>query len=188
MPSSRDLDFGHLPQTGRKAVVLTADKFEDMEVYFPVFRLLEAGWVVDIAAPALGKITGESNWYFALATKTIDEIDPDAYDLLIVPGGTPNGAPATIRGNKKAQAIAQSFFGKNKPVASICHGPWLLADAGLVRGRKLTSYWDDGVPESITAGGGEWIDTPVVRDGNLVTSRWPMDLPYFTRELMKLVG
>jgi protease I len=183
--------YGVIPQTGdsgRKAVVISAEKFEDLELYVPVFRLIEAGWRVDIAAPAPGKITGESNWYYVIANKTIDEINPDDYDLLIIPGGSPNGAPATIRSNKKAQAIAQSFFRNNKPVAAICHGPWLLADADLVRGRKLTSYWKDGVPETIKAAGGEWLDEPVVRDGNLVTSRWPMDLAVFNREMMKLVG
>jgi len=183
--------YGVIPQsggTGRKAVVLSAEKFEDMELYVPVFRLIEAGWRVDIAAPAEGKITGESAWYYVIANKTIDAIDPDDYDLLIIPGGSPEGAPSAIRKNRKAQEIARSFFQKNKPVAAICHGPWLLADAGLVQGRKLTSYWKDGVPETIRAAGGEWLDQPVVRDGNLVTSRWPMDLAEFNRELMKLVG
>jgi protease I len=186
-----DKEYGVIPQTGntgRKAVVLSADKFEDMELYVPVFRLIEAGWQVDIAAPAQGKITGESAWYYVMANKTIDEINPDEYHLLVIPGGSPEGAPSAIRKNKKAQDIARSFFQKNKPVAAICHGPWLLADAGLVRGRKLTSYWEDGVPETIKAAGGEWTDQPVVRDGNLVTSRWPMDIAAFNRELMKLVG
>jgi protease I len=182
--------YGVIPQSGnigRKAVVISADKFEDMELYVPVFRLIEAGWRVDIAAPEQGKITGESNWYYVIANKTIEDIDPDDYDLLIIPGGSPNGAPATIRTNKKAQAIARSFFVKKKPVAAICHGPWLLADADLVRGRTLTSYWKDGVPETIRAAGGVWVDQPVVRDGNLVTSRWPMDIAAFNREVMKLV-
>jgi protease I len=183
--------YGVIPQSGdmgRKAVVISADKFEDMELYVPVFRLIEAGWRVDIAAPEQGKITGESNWYYVMANKTIDEIDADDYDLLIIPGGSPKGAPTTIRTNKKAHGVARSFFQKNKPVAAICHGPWLLADADLVRGRKLTSYWKDDVPETIKAAGGEWIDEPVVRDGNLVTSRWPMDLAAFNREIMKLVA
>jgi protease I len=190
-PEMTDKVYGVIPQdgnTGRRAILLTADKFEDLELYVPVFRLIEAGWQVDIAAPAQGKITGESAWYYVMANKTIDEIDPDEYELLIIPGGSPEGAPATIRKNKKAQDIARSFFQKDKPVAAICHGPWLLADAGLVRGRKLTSYWDDGVPESIKDAGGEWIDMPVVRDRNLVTSRWPMDIAAFNRELMKLIA
>lgn len=183
--------YGVIPHTGtvgRSALVLSAEKFEDLELYVPVFRLVEAGWQVDIAAPAPGKITGESNWYYVIANKAIDDINPDDYDLLIIPGGTPEGAPSTIRKNEKAQDIARSFFRKNKPVAAICHGPWLLADAGLVKGRKLTSYWKDGVPETIRAAGGEWLDQSVVRDGNLVTSRWPMDIADFNREIMKLVA
>ncbi len=92
-----------------------------------------------------------------------------------------------MRAIAKAQEIARSFIAKNKPVASICHGPWLLVSADLVRGRHLTSYWHDGVPEEIKAAGGLWEDTAVVVDGNLVTSRWPADLPAFTAEMMRLV-
>ena len=120
--------------------------------------------------------------------KTIEEVNPDDYDLLIIPGGSPDGAPATVRKIKKAQDITKSFFEKNKPVGSICHGPWTLSDANLVKGRRLTSYWHDGVPEDIKKAGGIWEDKEVVVDGNLVTSRYPMDLPFFMREVMKLVG
>jgi protease I len=170
-----------------RAVILTADHFEDMELFFPYFRLLEAGVAVDIAAPETGVIHGEHG-YSLQVTKTIADVDPDKYDLLVVPGGFPDGAPATVRKVKKAQAIAKSFFAKNKPVASICHGPWLLVSADVVKGRRLTSYWHDGVPEEIKAAGGIYEDNDVVVDGNLVTSRWPMDLPAFTREMMKLIG
>jgi len=173
-------------QSTRKAVVLTADKFEDMEVFFPVFRLLEEGWQVDIAAPDLKEMSGE-NGYVLKPDKTIEEVDPDEYDLLIVPGGFPDGAPATVRKMRKAQEITKSFFEKNKPVASICHGPWTLVSAGVVKDRRLTSYWHDGVPEEIEEAGGLWEDNEVVVDGNLVTSRWPMDLPAFMRELMNMV-
>jgi protease I len=169
-----------------RAVVLTADKFEDMELFVPYFRLLDAGARVDIAAPSRAEIGGE-NGYTVTPDLLIDDVDPDGYDLLIVPGGFPDGAPATVRVIPKAQAIARSFMAKNKPVASICHGPWLLVSADLVRGRHLTSYWHDGVPEEIKAAGGLWEDTAVVVDGNLVTSRWPADLPAFTAEMMRLV-
>ena len=169
----------------RKAVVLTADKFEDLEVFVPVFRLLEEGWQVDIAAPDMKEMSGE-NGYVLQPDKTIDEVDPGEYDLLIVPGGFPDGAPATVRKLKKAQEITRSFFEQNKPVASICHGPWTLVSAGVVSGRHLTSYWHDGVPEEVTNAGGIWEDADVVVDGNLVTSRWPMDLPAFVREMVKL--
>ena len=157
-----------------------------MEVFFPVFRLMEEGWQVDIAAPTKQEIHGE-NGYSLTPEKTIDKVDPDEYDLLIIPGGSPDGAPATVRKIKKAQEITRAFFEKNKPVASICHGPWTLAAAGVVKGRHLTSYWHDGVPEDVKKAGGIWEDKEVVVDGNLVTSRYPMDLPAFMREVMKLV-
>lgn len=170
----------------KKAIVLTADKFEDMEVYVPIFRLMEEGWQVDVAAPKKEEIGGE-NGYSLMPDKTIADVNPDDYDLLIIPGGSPVGAPATVRKITKAREIVQSFFSKNKPVASICHGPWLLADADVVKGRHLTSYWHDNIPEDVKKAGGIWEDKEVVVDGNLVTSRYPMDLPFFTRELMRLV-
>jgi protease I len=166
-----------------RAVVLTADKFEDLELVVPYFRLVEVGARVDIAAPTMSDIGGEHG-YVVAPDLLIDDVDPDAYDMLIVPGGFPDGAPAVVRGVPAAQAIARSFFEKRKPVASICHGPWLLAAADVVRGRHLTSYWHDGVPEDVRAAGGLWEDAPVVVDDNLVTSRWPPDLPAFCDAVM----
>jgi len=172
-------------QSHRKAIVLTADKFEDMEVYYPVFRLQEEGWIVSVATPTSEKIHGKHG-YGLTPDLTIGEVNPDDYDLLILPGGPANGAPAEVRKNTKAQDIAKSFFIKNKPVGAICHGPYTLISAGLVKGRHLTSYWHDGVPEEIKEGGGLWEDKEVVVDGNLVSSRWPMDLPAFMREVIKI--
>jgi archaeal arginyl aminopeptidase len=119
---------------------------------------------------------------------TIEEVNPENYDLLLIPGGSPEGAPAIVRKLNKAREITRSFFAKNKPVASVCHGPWTLADAGVIKDRRLTSYWHDGVPDSVKNAGGKWEDKDVVVDGNLVTSRWPADLPAFMREVMKLVN
>jgi len=169
-----------------RALILTANEFEDMELFFPYFRLVEEGVDVDIAAPQVGVIHGEHGYSIKI-TKTIAEVDPEQYDLLVVPGGFPTGAPATVRKIKKAQEVAKSFMEKNKPVVSICHGPWLLVSADLVRGRHLTGFWHDGVPEEIRAAGGIYEDKEVVVDGNLVTSRWPMDLPAFVREMTKLI-
>jgi len=171
-------------QSRRYALILTADKFEDLELYYPLFRLAEAGWQVDVAAPKKLEISGEHG-YSIEPTLTFDEVDPDTYDLLIIPGGFPDGAPATIRKIKKVHEITRSFFEKDKPVGSICHGPWTLASSDVIKNRRLTSYWHDGVPEEIRAAGGVWEDKDVVVDGNLVTSRWPMDLPAFMREIMK---
>lgn len=171
----------------KKALVLTADKFEDLEVYVPIFRLMEAGWKVEVAAPTKEEINGEHG-YSLEPDLTIAAVKPDEYDLLIIPGGFPDGAPATIRKINKALEITKSFFEKNKPVASICHGPWTLASAGVIKGRHLTSILADGVPEDIKKAGGIWENKEVVVDGNLVTSRWPFDLAAFNREMMKLVS
>jgi protease I len=174
-------------QKNFRALILTADKFEDMELFFPYFRLLEEGIAVDVAAPKRGHIEGEHGYGFDVE-KTFDEAQPDGYDLLLIPGGSPDGAPSTVRRDQKAQAIAKSFFKSNKPVSSICHGPWLLASAGVVNGRRLTSFWRDEVPEDIKKAGGIYVDEEVVVDGNLVTSRYPGDLPAFMRETMRIVN
>jgi protease I len=173
-------------QPGKRAIILTADRFEDLELYVPMFRLLEAGWQVDIAAPTMDEISGEHG-YGAHPDLTIADADPGAYDLLFIPGGFPDGAPATVRAITNALEITREFMKAGKPVTSICHGPWTLVSADVVRGRRLTSYWHDGVPEEITSAGGRWEDSAVVVDDNLVTSRWPMDLPAFTREMMALI-
>ena len=171
----------------RKALILTADKFEDMELFFPYFRLLEEEIEVDIAAPERGHIEGEHGYGLEI-DKTFEEIQPQNYDILLIPGGSPDGAPSVVRKNITAQAIAKAFFNSNKPVSSICHGPWLLASAGVVKGRHLTSYWHDGVPEDIKKAGGLYEDKEVVVDGNLVTSRYPGDLPAFMRETMRMIN
>jgi protease I len=168
-----------------KVVVLTANMFRDEEVFYPVSHLQKEGWKVDIAAPKIETLHGELGGTVE-PDLTIDDVDPEKYDLLLIPGGSPDGAPNTVRQIKKAQEITQSFFAKNKPVAAVCHGPWLLASANVVKGRNLTSFWYDGVPEDIKAAGGIWEDDEVVVDGNLVTSRYPPDLPAFTREMIKL--
>lgn len=169
-----------------KALILTADLFEDMEVFFPYFRMLEEGIGVDIAGPEKGHFRGEHGYPLNIE-KTFDEVDPEKYDLLFLPGGSPQGAPTTVRRSAKARELAKAFFAKDKPVVSICHGPYTLISADLVKGRKLTSYWGDGVPDEITKAGGKYEDREVVVDGNLVTSRYPGDLPAFMREVMKLI-
>jgi len=173
------------PDPLARAIILTADKFEDLELFVPYLRLMEEGVVVDVAAPAKETITGENGCFFENVDLTMDEVDPQLYDLLLIPGGDPQGAPTTVRNSVKAQEIARAFFAAGKPVAAICHGPYLLVSAGLVAGRRLTSFWGDGAPDEIIAAGGIYVDEDVVVDGNLITSRWPMDLPAFMQEVMR---
>ena len=173
------------PDPLARVIVLTADKFEDFELFVPYFRLMEEGVAVDVAAPVKETLTGENGYFFENVDLTIDEVDPQKYDLLFVPGGHPHGAPTTVRNNMHAREVARAFFTADKPVAAICHGPYLLVSADLVAGRRLTSFWGDGVPDEIRAAGGIYVDEDVVVDGNLITSRWPMDLPAFMQEVMR---
>lgn len=170
-----------------KAIILTANHFEDMELFFPYFRLLEEGIQVDVAAPRKQRLMGENGYVFENVDLTFAEVNPNDYDLLVIPGGSPDGAPTTVRKNKNALEITKSFFNANKPAAVICHGPYTLVSADVIRGRHLTGYWYDGVPEEIKAAGGLYEDKEVVVDGNLVTSRWPADLPAFMCETMKMI-
>jgi protease I len=170
-----------------RIIILTADQFEDFELFVPYFRFMEEGAAVDVAAPEKKKLVGENGYFFENVDLTIDEVDPRNYDLLYIPGGHPNGAPTTVRNSAGAQAVARPFFEAAKPVAAICHGPYLLVSANLVAGRRLTSFWGDGVPDEIRAAGGIYVDQDVVVDGKLVTSRWPMDLPAFMREVMRVL-
>jgi len=174
------------PREGISAVILTADQFEDLEVLYPYYRLLEEGVRVDIAAPKKEHLHGE-NGYSIEPTKTFDEVVPGDYDILILPGGLATGAPTTVRKHPLAQAAAREFMGKGKPVASICHGPYTLISAGVVKDRKMTSFWGDGVPQELVKAGAQYIDSEVVVDGNLITSRYPGDLPAFMREVVKVV-
>jgi protease I len=173
------------PEPRARAIILTADKFEDFELFVPYFRLMEEGVAVDVAAPAKETLTGENGYFFENVDLTIDEVDPQKYDFLFIPGGHPQGAPTTVRNSKHAQEVARAFFEADKPVAAICHGPYLLISADLIAGRRLTSFWGDGVPDEITAAGGIYVDEDVVVDGNLITSRWPMDLPAFMQEVLR---
>ena len=163
-----------------KALFISADNFEDTELLVPYYRLQEEGVPVDVASMKKGVIRGKHG-YEVNATKTLDEVRPEEYDLLVLPGGK---APETVRREAKAQEIARYFMDNNKPVAAICHGPQTLISAGLLKGRRATCY-------SSVAGemkeAARYEDSEVVVDGNLVTSRQPEDLPAFMRETLKLL-
>jgi protease I len=169
------------------AIILTATQFEDMELFYPYFRLLGEGAAVDVVAPRKQKLSGENGYIFENVDLTFAEVNPDKYQLLVLPGGRPDGAPTTVRKSEYAQKVARAFINARKPVAAICHGPYTLISADVIKGRHLTGYWYDGVPEEIKAAGGIYEDKEVVVDGNLVTSRFPGDLPAFMRETMRMM-
>ena len=164
-----------------KALMISADNFEDMELFVPYYRLKEEGIQVDIASMKKGKIRGKHG-YEIEANKTLKEIDPEEYDILILPGGK---APEEVRKDRSAVGIAGYFFRENKPVSAICHGPQTLITAGVLKGRHATCY--KSVAPEMKESGALYEDKEVVVDGNLVTSRQPSDLPAFMRETMKMI-
>ncbi len=164
-----------------KALFISADRYEDSELLVPYYRFLEEDITVDIASMKKGAIKGKHG-YEVDVTKTLYEVRPDDYDILVLPGGS---APEAVRKEPKAVEIARDFFLKNKPVAAICHGPQTLITAGLLKGKRATCYRT--VAAELKAAGAIYEDKEVVVDGNLVTSRQPSDLPAFMRETMKMI-
>lgn len=164
-----------------KALFISADNFEDTELLVPFYRLKEEEIEVDVASLQKGVIKGKHGYEVAV-DKTLADIKPDDYDILVLPGGK---APEVVRKQPKAVAIAQHFFQNNKPVSAICHGPQTLITAGLLKGRRATCY--KSVAEEMKNSGALYEDSEVVVDRNLVTSRQPSDLPAFMRETLKML-
>ena len=164
-----------------KALIISADNFEDSELLVPYYRLKEAGIEVVLASMKTGSIRGKHD-YEVTVDRLLDEINPRDFDILILPGGK---APEKVRKEPKALEISRFFFEHKRPVAAICHGPQTLISAGLLRGRRATCY--SSVVGELREAGAKYEDKEVVVDGNLVTSREPADLPAFMRETMQLI-
>lgn len=173
--------------TGHRVAVLATHGFEQSELLSPRQALQDAGAEVDVVSPESGEITGwsDDDWGQSIAVDIpLDEADAENYDALVLPGGLMN--PDTLRRNERALAFVRSFFKAGKPVAAICHGPWTLIDAGVVEGRKMTSY--ASIQSDLKNAGARWVDEEVVVDEGLVTSRHPGDLPAFNRKLLEEVA
>jgi protease I len=164
-----------------KALIVSADNFEDTELLVPYYRLKEAGVEVTVASLNRRAITGKHG-YEVTVDMSLDEVNPDDYAILVLPGGK---APEVVRKEPKALEIARDFFERNKPVAAICHGPQILVSAGLMSGRRATCY--RSVADELKEAGALYEDRELVVDANLVTSRQPEDLPAFMREIMKQI-
>lgn len=168
-----------------KALTLTADDVEDSELLCPMNRMKEAGVRVDVAAPKKGEVTGKHG-YKIMANLSLDEVpsaDVAGYAMLFLPGGK---APARLREIPRALEIAQAFAANNLPIAAICHGPQILISAGLVKGRRMTCY--ASVADELKAAGADYQDSPLVVDGNFITSRNPDDIPAFNGEIARRLG
>ena len=164
-----------------KALIVSADHFEDCELLCPYYRLQEEGIEAAVASISRGKINGKHG-YEVTADTALRDVDPQAWDLLVLPGGK---APSKLRREAAALTIAQHFMQSGKPVAAICHGPQILISAGVMGERRATC--SPSVAEEMQQAGALYEDAEVVVDGKLVTSRRPADLPAFMREILRLL-
>jgi protease I len=168
-----------------RVAVIVSDGFEEPELTEPVRALRAAGAQVDIISLKKGPIQAMRHMEKGTtveATRSLAEIDPDEYDAAMLPGGALNAN--NLRVEPKVKEFVRQFDREDKPMAVICHAPWILVSAGLVRRRRLTSYYT--IQDDIRNAGGQWLDRAVVEDGNWVTSRRPSDLPMFNEAMIRL--
>jgi protease I len=170
--------------SGKRVAILAADMFERVELEEPRKALHEAGATTEIVSLKDGEIQGFDHFAPASTVKvdrTVDEASADDYDALMIPGGV--GNPDQLRGDENAVHFVRSFFEQGKPVAAICHAPWVLVEAGVARDRRLTSW--PTLRTDIRNAGGNWVDEQVVVDSGLVTSRMPDDIPAFNEKMIE---
>ncbi|GJD53912.1 General stress protein 18 [Methylobacterium crusticola] len=170
---------------GLKVAILVTDGFEQVEMTEPRKALDAAGAETQLVSPKDGQVKA---WKFTEWGDTfpvnmpLDSARPEDFDAILLPGGVIN--PDKLRTLPEAVGFVKAFFDAGKPVASICHGPWTIIEAGAARGRRLTSW--PSLQTDLRNAGADWVDQPVVVDGNLVTSRKPDDIPAFNPEVIRL--
>lgn len=171
---------------GKRIAILVEQGFEEEELTRPRSALRELGAITEIVSPCEEplKAWDHKEWGGTYEVDvTIDNAAPDDYDALLLPGGVIN--PDKLRRNPKAISFAKHFFEKNKPVAAICHGSQTLIEAEVLKGKKMTSF--SSIKTDLINAGADWVDEEVVKDGNLITSRNPHDIPAFNERLIQVL-
>ena len=163
---------------GKRAAVLVEQQYQEMEVWYPVYRLREAGCRVTVVGPEAGKSYPSKLGYPAKADKAAADCSPDDFDLLVIPGGF---APDYLRRSEAVMKLVRGMVEGGKVVAAICHGPWVLCSTTALRGKRVTCF--HSIKDDVTNAGGRYEDAEVVVDGTLITSRQPDDLPAFLRAI-----
>lgn len=172
---------------GKKIAILSTNDFEESELFEPKKAMEENGAEVFIISPEKGKVKAwnHGNWSREIEVSlTVDEADENDFDALIIPGGVIN--PDKLRRSQEAVTFIRRFFDNNKLVASICHGPQLLIEAEVVQGRKMTSF--HSIKKDLLNAGANWIDSEVVLDDGLITSRNPGDLDAFNQKIIDVLS
>jgi deglycase len=167
----------------RDVAILVEDDYEDMELWYPFYRLKEAGWTPVIVGPGTKESYRSKHGYEAKVDRDALRADARSFHALIIPGGF---APDRLRRNHVVTELVKKVFDSGKVVAAICHGPSVLISANVLRGRKVTCF--SSIRDDVINAGAMYFDEEVVVDGNLITSRTPADLPVFMREVLNALG
>ena len=168
---------------GKKVILLAENNYEDMELWVPYFRLKEEGAEVTIVGTGSSRTYTSKHGYPVQVDKEAKEIDMSQYDGVVIPGGY---APDIMRRFPEMVKIVKEAHQKGKVIAAICHAGWMLASAGILKGKKVTGYF--AIKDDLINAGANYVDQEVVRDGNLITSRQPADLPAFCREIIEALA
>lgn len=166
---------------GQSILILTANDTQDLEFFYPYYRFIEAGYRVDVVTPKGGEFKGKMGMGLK-QTKAIEDVDPGQYALLYIPGGK---APAELKKNDDALELTKRFVASGKPVSAICHGPQVLAAAGVIKGKRIAA-WPE-VEKEINDAGATYVNEATVTDGQFTTARWPGDLPAHLAATLKIL-
>ena len=169
--------------TGKRVAVLVEDLYEDLELWYPALRMKEAGADVTIVGTGAKKTYESKHGYPADADASAEEVSAGAFDAVVIPGGY---APDRMRRSEPMVGFVREMFGQGKVVAAICHAGWMLVSAGVLKGKRVTSFY--AIRDDMLNAGAQWEDAEVVVDGNLVTSRTPDDLPAFCKAIIKALS
>jgi protease I len=172
---------------GKRVAILATDGFEQVELTEPKKNLEDAGAKVTVLSLKPGEIKGWNHTDWGKSVKVdgvVKDAKPDQFDALVLPGGQMN--PDVLRTDSSAVTFVRTFVESGKPVAAICHGPWTLIEADVVRGKTMTSW--PSVRTDLKNAGAHWVDEPVIVDGNLITSRKPEDIPAFSQAIVEALA
>jgi protease I len=165
---------------GKRACVLVEQQYQEMEVWYPIYRLREAGCKVTVVGPEAGRDYPSKTGYPAKSDKAARDVSANDFDLIIIPGGF---APDFLRRDAAVLKLVSGMAEQNKVVAAICHGPWVLCSTQALKGKRATCFF--AIKDDVSNAGATYLDAEVVRDGNLITSRKPDDLPAFLQAIIQ---